>query len=81
MADGAMLARTPLMATGSWASLGKQSTCAPILSDWLDKAEVNAVHVECLITEAGRRAHGKPIMIRRDSMRSVAGNGAVIYSA
>ena len=35
MADGAMLARTSLMATGSWTSPGKQSTCAPILSDWL----------------------------------------------
>ena len=35
MADGAMLTRTTLMATGRKTLPGKAPTCAPILSDWL----------------------------------------------
>ena len=35
MADGAMLARAALMATGRRTCPGKAPTCAPILSDWL----------------------------------------------
>ena len=46
MADGAMLTRRTPRATGSWTSTGNGRTCAPILSDWLDKAGPNAVHAE-----------------------------------
>src|SRR5687767_553571 len=46
MAGGAMLTRRPPWATGSWTSTGNGRTCAPILSDWLDKAGENAVHAE-----------------------------------
>ena len=46
IADGAMLTRRTLRATGSWTSTGNGRTCAPILSDWLDKAGENAVHAK-----------------------------------
>ena len=35
MADGTMLTRTGLMATGRKTLPGKATTCAPFLSDWL----------------------------------------------
>ena len=51
MAEGAMLARRPPWATGSWTWTGNGRTCAPILSDWLDKAGANAVHADNSIIE------------------------------
>ncbi len=51
MADGTMLARTALMATGRETSPGKARTCAPILSDWLDKAGESAVHAQKQVIE------------------------------
>jgi hypothetical protein len=58
MADGAMLTRRSLRATGTWTSTGNGRTCAPILSDWLDKAGANAVHAEDPISEGW--AYGAP---------------------